>query len=55
MRALLKIGFGAAFAAILVFGNVSISTAQPADEVSELNKKVTELSVVPDGMQTLFQ
>jgi tetratricopeptide (TPR) repeat protein len=43
MRALLKVGLGAAFAAALLFGNASISAAQPGDEATALNKKVIEL------------
>jgi tetratricopeptide (TPR) repeat protein len=43
MRALLKVGFGAAFAATLLFGNVSRSLPQPTDEAAELNKRVIEL------------
>jgi hypothetical protein len=32
-----------ALAAILLFGNASISAAQPDDEVNELNRKLIEL------------
>src|SRR6202048_5261770 len=43
-RSLLTAASAAALAAILLFGNASISPAQQADEASELNKKVIELT-----------
>jgi CHAT domain-containing protein/Flp pilus assembly protein TadD len=42
-RSLLTTASAATVAAILLFGNVSISAGQQADEASELNKKVIEL------------
>ena len=43
MRSLLKAGFAAGLAALIVFGNFSILLAQQTDEATELNKKVIEL------------
>ena len=42
-RSLLRAASTATLAAILLFGNASISSGQQADEASELNKQVVEL------------
>jgi len=43
MRALLKAGLAAGFAATLFCSDFSLVLAQQADEATELNKKVIEL------------
>jgi CHAT domain-containing protein/Tfp pilus assembly protein PilF len=42
MRSLLKVGLAAAFAATLIFGNVSRLPAQPANEIEQLIKQADE-------------